>query len=222
MLTPGKFSGVRVIGFDLDQTLFPKSPAIDHKIQEYICERIATEKGVSLAEASRVFDELYKGGAGTTGTEALMLLGIQDASSVVQESLERADIASTLAPDPATLALVRDLRGTYQNVDLITGSGRTQTNKKLAALGFDQEDFDHHIVAEDASKSDGGSYRMWLALYPELTPEQFLYIGDRPRSDHEVPASLGIQTALVYVTAPDEKLSCLQCASLADIRPHLL
>ena len=222
MLTQGKLSGVRVIGFDLDQTLFPKAPEIDHKIQEYICERIAAEKGVGIAEAGRLFEERYRGGAGMTGNEALADLGLPNPVAIVQEALERSDISSLLTPDPATLALVRDLRHSYESVDLITGSGRTQTEKKLAALGFEHTDFDHFITADDASKSTGESYRLWLSFYPALLPPQFLYIGDRPRSDHEVPAALGIQTALVYVTEPDEKLSCLQCTSLADIRPHLL
>lgn len=215
-------SGIRVIGFDLDQTLYPKSPLVDEKIQDYLYGKIAEQKKIPRKEAERLFKERYRDGAGLSGSETLRDLGIENASGLVQEALERADIASILTPDPETNRLLEDLRARYAHFDLITGSNKSETVKKLAALDINTRLFSHLITAEQAGKSDGSSYRLWLSFYPQFSPEQFLYIGDRLRSDHEIPSSLGIRTAVVYVQTPDPKISAPQYENFSALRSELL
>jgi FMN phosphatase YigB (HAD superfamily) len=210
------FADIRVIGFDLDQTLYPKSPLIDEKIQEYLYQKIAEYKKVSIPEAEKLFKERYREGAGMSGSQTLKDLGLPKASELVQEALEHADIASILLPDRETNKFLADIRARYEGLDLITGSNMCETQKKLKALGLNLETFSHVITADQSTKSTGDSYRLWLSLYPHLQPQQFLYVGDRIRSDHEIPSALGIKTVLVYVTAPDSSLSCLQYSSLKD------
>src|SRR3989338_3406130 len=93
---------IRVIGFDLDQTLYPKSPLVDEKIQEYLYRKIADHARVNLNEAERLFKGRYRRGAGMSGSETLRDLGLSNVSGLVQEALEHADIASILSPDPET------------------------------------------------------------------------------------------------------------------------
>jgi len=207
-------SEIHIVGFDLDQTLYPKSPLVDEKIQEYLYQKIAKRRVVSLDEAEQLFKERYRGGAGMTGGQTLRDLGLADGSEIVQEALERADIASMLVSDETVNRLLGVLRERYEGVDLITSSNREQTEKKLSALGIALETFSSIITSDDSSKSTGDSYRLWLSLYPHLEPKQFLYIGDRVKSDHEIPSALGIKTALVYVQTPDPALLCPQYASL--------
>jgi FMN phosphatase YigB (HAD superfamily) len=207
---------IRIIGFDLDQTLYPKSPLIDEKIQEYLYQKIAEHKNVSLGEAEKLFKERYRDGVGMSGRKTIEDLGLSDASSIVQEALERADIASTLEPDREINRLLADMRARYEGVDLITGSDGYQTKKKLQALGLN-EMFSHIITEDQGTKSNGEGYQLWLSLYPNLKPNQFLYVGDRVQIDHEVPSSLGIRTALVYVKEINLDLLCLQYASLKDL-----
>lgn len=213
---------LRVIGFDLDQTLYPKSSLIDEKIQGYLYERIADYRKVSLDEARRLFTERYQEGAGLTGSQTLADLGLPNASELVQEALEHADIASVLMPDPQIVSLLQDLNTRFESVDLITGSGTTQVEKKLAALAIPREVFKHCITADEASKSDGTAYHLWLSFYPHLSPEQLLYVGDRVRSDHDIPSELGIHTALVYRNRADPALPIPQLISPADLRALLL
>lgn len=221
MATPD-LRNIRVIGFDLDQTLYPKSPAVDARIQEYLYEKIAVTRRVSRDEAERLFAKRYRGGAGLTGSQTLRDLGIPDADEVVQEALERADIASLLTPDKETNRLLSEVCEHYEGMDLITGSNRVQMEKKLQALGLSPQLFSNLITADDATKSDGSAYRLWLARYPALVPDQFLYVGDRIRSDHEIPSTLGIRTALVYVDATDPALTALQAKDLKEVRLLLL
>lgn len=212
---------IRVVGFDLDQTLYPKSPRIDELIQSYLYQKIAGHLHVSLDEGERLFKERYRNGAGMSGRETLEDLGLPDASDLVQEALEHADLTSVLVPDPETNQLLSDIRNAYEGMDLITGSNLEQTTKKLVVLAISAEVFSHVITADDSKKSTGESYEKWLALYPHLKPHQFLYIGDRARSDHDVPSALGIRTCLVYVTSPDPASTALQLPDLRELRDTL-
>ncbi|MEJ0053649.1 MAG: HAD family hydrolase [bacterium] len=213
-----RFKDVRVVGFDLDQTLYPKSPDIDTMIQKYLYEKIAEHRGIALIDAELLFKELYRDGSGLSGRQTLESLGLSEASNLVQEALERADIAAVLRPDQTVNRFLAELRVSCDGMDLITGSNLSQTQKKLAALGLSPESFTHCLTEDQASKSDGAAYRLWLSLYPHLPPRHFLYIGDRVQSDHVVPAALGIRTALVNVRAVDAQISVPQLPSLLDLR----
>ncbi len=215
------YSKIKVIGFDLDQTLYPKSSFIDEAIQIYIYHKISEHKGVSLAEAEKMFKDLYQGGRGLGGSTTLKTLGIPDAANIVQEALERADIDQYLVPDQETIGLLKRLKATYKNLDILTGSNRANAEKKLAKLGMSNGLFGHILTNDEGSKPNGDLYKQWLALYPDLSPENFLYIGDRPRSDYEVPKSLGIDSILVYCKTQDTAIESPQLASFKEIDPKL-
>ena len=87
---------IKAIGFDLDQTLYPKSPEVDEAIQGYIYKRIAEVKGCSLAEGERLFKQHYPN---LSGRETMIELGIPRAAEIVQEALENADLTPFLKPD---------------------------------------------------------------------------------------------------------------------------
>ena len=212
----------RVVGFDLDQTLYLKSPEVDAAIQTYLYTKIAEHRGVSRDDAAALFRERYREGRGLGGTATLVALGIPNASDIIQEALERADIAEFLKPDPALLALLIAIRGRYGSIDLITGSNRSNAEKKLSHLGIPITLFSHLITADAAPKSTGEAYELWRGRYPNVAPRQFLYIGDRVRSDYETPRRLGIETVLVYVKTPDPKIVCPQLVSPLELRALLL
>ena len=213
---------IRVVGFDLDQTLYPKSPLIDEMIQSYLYEKIATHRNVSLEVAKNLFDERYCAGSGMSGSQTLRNLGLTNGSDLVQEALEHANIASVLSPDIETNKLLNQLSAKYEGVDLITGSNMRQTILKLNALGIPLDTFSHILSADDGSKSSGDNFHIWLTLYPHLSPNQFLYVGDRPRTDHEIPSALGIRTALVYVKTLDPTIQCQQYTFTTELLSKLL
>lgn len=216
-----ELSKIRVIGFDLDQTLYPKSSVIDEAIQVYIYRKISEHKGVSLAEAEKMFKDLYKNGSGVSGSTALKTLDIPNASDIVQEALERADIDQFLIPNKETLAFLIRLKETYVGIDILTGSNGANAEKKLRKLGMFNGIFGHILTDDDGEKRNGDLYKQWMALYPDLTPENFLYIGDRPRSDYEVPKSLGIDAILVYCKAHDPAITCPQLATFQELNSML-
>lgn len=215
------YSQIKVIGFDLDQTLYPKSPKIDEAIQSYIYEKIASHKGCNLDHARKLFTDLYQGGKGLTGSQTLTALDIPNPKEIVQEALENADIAEFLVPDSEVLELLTLIKNHYQHMDLITGSILAIAKNKLAKLAIPITIFDQVITGEIA-KSDGSAYREWLKRYPDLKPEQFLYIGDREKSDYCVPQELGMPSILVNIRIPNNEIACLQLSSLKAIKNYLL
>lgn len=215
-------TSIKVLGFDLDQTLYPKSPEIDEAIQGYIYQKIAAYKKCTRADASRMFRELYKDGSGMSGSEALARIGVPNGADVVQEALENADIEKFLQPNSEVQSLLVELRDAYAAVDLVTGSSLHVAEQKLAKLGISLSNFRNIIAGDKASKSSGEAYKFWLSLYPEYRPTQFLYIGDRARSDYEVPKTFGIRSVLVNVAEPKKNIECPQLPTLVSVRSLLL
>lgn len=211
---------IRVIGFDLDQTLYPKSPEVDTAIQEYILEKIAEHKNIALKEANRLFSDLYQSGKGLSGSQTVTALGVPNGKEIIQEALERANIIETLRPDQRVIDLLHDLGCRYAGVDLLTGSNRSNAEEKLRTLGIPNQYFAHSITADDALKSDGSAYRQWMSCY-NFYPEQFLYVGDRVMSDYEIPKKLGIKGILVNIQFPDTSLDAPQLSSILDLRSVL-
>lgn len=215
------FSGIRVIGFDLDQTLYPKSAAIDEAIQSYLYEKIAAHRKVSRKSAKKLFTDLYRHGSGMSGSQTMEALGLPDGRRLVQEALERADIAASLLPDEEANAMLEELRKKFEGFDVITGSNHNQLQKKLAAISIPEQLFNNVITDEDGPKSDGSAFKIWLSRYPHLSSEQFLYIGDRVSTDYEVPKSFGIRAVLVNQEKFNLAGSCVQLPSLIALRDIL-
>ncbi len=215
------FTEIKVIGFDLDQTLYEKSHEVDAEIQSYIYEKISTQKKCSLEEAELLFSGLYKNGRGLSGSKTLETLGVPNAGEVVQEALEFANIASVLVPNKATISLLKNIKETYKNIDLLTGSNDSNASIKLAKLNIGKEIFGTIFTADNASKSDGSMYKLWLDTY-DFPAEKFLYIGDRPMSDYEIPKKYGIKSILVNVKEQDPSIDCLQLKNLSDLNQYLL
>lgn len=212
---------IKIIGFDLDQTLYPKSSEIDEAIQGYIYEKIAEYKKCSIEQANKLFNNLYQHGKGPGGSKTLAALDVPNGSEIVQQALENADIDKFLVPNDDTVEFLNAMKKQYQNVDLVTGSRMSLTILKLEKLAIDKSIF-NHILDTAISKSDGSAYRAWMNFYPLYKPMEFLYIGDRVSSDHLIPKELGIKTILVNIKKKDPALECLQLGSLEELRYYLI
>lgn len=210
---------VKVIGFDLDQTLYPKSPEIDEAIQNYIYKKIAEHKKCSLEEGKQLFLSHYPG---ISGRKTLILLGIPDAENIIQEAVETADIAPFLVPDKKVYDLLVRLKQKFGSLSLITGSSDEVCARKLRALDLPANLFDC-VLAGTFSKSDGTAFKMWMEMFrskdPSLQPENFLYVGDRASTDAIIPISLGMQTVLVNIKEKDKEIIVEQLPTLFDIEP---
>lgn len=212
---------MKAIGFDLDQTLYPKSQEIDEAIQEYIFVRIAEHRNCSKEEGKRLFQSEYPK---VSGRQALVNLGVPGAADIIQEALERADIAKFLRPDPNVLSLLKEVRGKFAHTALITGSHESNAKRKLEKLGIPLDLFDCLIFA-DVSKREGGAFLKWMAdarrKDSSLVPADFLYVGDRPVSDVDPVLKLGMNAVLVNMKKKDDSIPVPQLPTLLDLRSYL-
>ena len=196
---------VRVIGWDLDQTLYPKSHLIDNAIRLGLYEVVAKTRNISIGDAKTLFDKKYS--AHGKGEAVFIELGIPDAENLYQYLIESADLSRFLKPDDATNATLKTLRQRFQQ-DLITGSPKQCALSRLSSLGIKPNLFEHMIFGDSVQgdtklhKVGGDAFKFWLQQYPELQPEQFVYVGDRITSDYLPARDLGIQTVLIYQKEP--------------------
>lgn len=216
------YSSCTVVGFDLDGTLYQGSAEIDALIQTYIYEKIAEHKNIGILESKKLFDDLYKEGRGLSGRKTLIALDIPNAGDIVQEALEQADVASVLTPDREIVTLLNKLTEHGKELAILTGSNKAQLDAKLAALELPQSLFAHIITDEIAHKSSGDAYKLWLSHYEDRSADDFVYIGDRPYSDYEVPSSLGINTILVNTKEVSPHIACPQLSTVYEIEELLL
>lgn len=214
---------IKVIGFDLDQTLYPKSPEIDDAIQEYIYHKISAFKKCAYLEARGLFKNLYQNGKGLSGRKTLIALGLpeDESKNIIQEALEKADISKFLKPDNETISLLKKLKEKYFAIDLITGSSMAVAKEKLNHLNIPFEIFSHYITEDIASKSDGAAYYCWMNSYIKFGPGEFLYIGDN-LNDYLIPKKLGINSILVNIRKKDDVVDCLQLEKFNGIKSLLL
>jgi len=213
------FEQIKVIGFDLDHTLYPKSEDINRVVQGYIAGRIAQIKEISFGEAMRQWNETYE--KLQSGSQTLKTLGIPPDPDLVQEALENANVVQYLNPDPRIPAFLERLGKKYC-VDLITSSNRDIVGRKLAKLEMPASLFKHLITRDEAKKSDGEAFLLWLSQYPDLQPENFVYIGDRAKVDVLVPRSLDMQAVLVNTNSVDPDMDVLQLPTVLDIEQYFL
>ncbi len=216
------YEDIEIVGLDLDQTLYPKSPLIDEAIQGYLYRQIAKDLGCNLEEAELAFTSRYKQGSGMSGSQALRDLGIPNAGTLVQEALEQAEISEFLQPDDELIHKLGIMIDRYTSVDVITGSNNNNARKKLIATGLNSLHFGVVLTADDAAKSNGDAFKLWTSRRPQVPNSRRLYVGDRVKTDHEVPSSQGIATALVYVSQPKPEVDCPQYPDLHHLLDQLI
>lgn len=212
---------IKVVGFDMDQTLYEKSPEIDEAIQEYLYEKIAKKYNCSKKEAKELFQEHYKYGSGIGGGSTMNILGFENGKELVQEALENADIAKFLTPNAEKTEMLKQISQNYV-LDLITGSYKKQVERRFEKMEIPIELFNNVITQDIASKNLGDAYKIWLSYYPEFAFGEFLYVGDRVSSDFIIPKEMGINSILVNQSLVDESLSCPQLTNLFGVKEYLI
>jgi FMN phosphatase YigB (HAD superfamily) len=185
---------IKAVGFDLDNTLYYKTPEIDNLIQDYICEQIAIVLKKDYTEVRLQFTSNYV--KTQSGSISLKLLGIKNGKELVQKAIEYADVSSVLKKDEKLVSMLMDLKSTY-NTFLITSSPENAAIKKISALGIEKDIFDPRLYGESIYLRDDGSAFRHIAKYLKLSLEEIMFVGDREKTDIIPAKVLGITTAIV-------------------------
>lgn len=204
VLKRGDFAGVKRVGFDLDNTLYPVTDAMQGRIRQGIYQLAAQRLGRSVDEVRIEFEREYpKTGS---GSRTLRGMGIEllESKALVQRAIETADIEGFIERDPILVQWLNKLSDAELGVDLITGTSQKLAEGKLRAIGIALDRFEVQLYSGDHAhaKSDGESFHTWMEQASKrkglkIPPEQFVYIGDNERTDFEVPIGLGLRAVLI-------------------------
>ena len=191
---------IQVIGFDLDNTLYPSTAEMQKKIREKIYEKISDLFGIDYEEAKRKFEESYlkikSGSRAIRGiAKEVGYCGEIDNLDLVQEAIQEADVLDLIKPNPKLKEMLLRLKKKL-DLDLITGSSQNLILGKLSRLGIETHLFDYVLDGDSGSKLDGDVFRRWVELRRGV-PERMLYVGDNEKQDIDPPKSLGIKTCFI-------------------------
>lgn len=194
---------IKVIGFDLDNTLYPVTPEMQLRIREKIYEKLASGLDISLKQAEQLFEENYNGNFpwNHSGSRTIKELGKKykkelNGKKLVQQSNAEADILDFIQPNPGLQKILSRLYTKFQ-LDVISSSKYDPALAKLKKIGIDRDLFRFFLAGETfGSKTDGTLYELWLNKR-ETPPSQILYVGDNTRQDIDSPKNLGIKTCIV-------------------------
>lgn len=191
-------SNIEIIGLDLDNTLYPSTPEIQKRIRTTIHKKISLVFDIELERAENLFENYYSElmSGSKTIEEIAEIFGKKDYPDIIQESLEEVDILDLIYSNPKLGDMLSRLK-TKRELDLLTGSPKKLTLKKLKKLGIKYNTFENIFAHNnDLSKSTGDLYKLWISTRRK-NPEYFLYIGDNPKQDIDVPKKLGIKTCFI-------------------------
>lgn len=199
LLDPEK---IRVIGFDLDNTLYPVIPEMQSRIRGKIYEKLASGLSISVEQAGDLFETNYNGnfpwsqsGSRTVEELAKKYKRKLNGKELVQQSNEEADILDFIQPNPELQEILSRLYSRFQ-LDILSSSRFDLAIKKLKRIEIDRRLFGHILAGKMfGRKTDGTLYELWLNIRRDNGPK--LYIGDSKKQDIDIPKSLGIRTCIV-------------------------
>ncbi|MFA5258908.1 MAG: HAD family hydrolase [Candidatus Pacearchaeota archaeon] len=198
-----KKDDIKVIGFDLDNTLYNSNEEMQKKIRGKIYEKLSIILNIHLKESEKLFEENYNGefpwkNSGRRTIEELgrMFKVPVDGREIVQESIEEAEIIDLIEENKMLEEMLKRLKQKYR-LDIITSGNHEFALKKLDKIGIEKKLFEL-ILAEGkfGGKTTGEVYQYWINER-KISPNQILYVGDNLRADIEIPKLLGIKTCFV-------------------------
>jgi putative hydrolase of the HAD superfamily len=212
------FNKVKSIGFDLDQTLYPRNYRIDNIINKNFAMKIFEKKPElnDLKEAILFSEREYKRVG--SRTQVLKNMGYKDAPEIMQSFLESPEILKILKKDFKIVALLEKIKDKYGTF-LITASPKELAIQKLRKIGINPELFDISVFGDTlyaGKKSDGSIFRYFLNKSSYL-PEQHVYIGDSLKADIIPAKSLGMKTIAIGEEIPEADFSIKKIYALEDI-----
>ncbi len=199
----GALRRVKIIGFDLDGTLYPYTEEIQRRNSEEIYGELSKILGISFDKVDEVFNRLYNDrnesccGSGSRTIERMgIMYGYKlNGAEIVQKCLARANVLDLIDGNPKLVEMLISLSKRYC-LDLVTSTHSSLMNPKLEKIGIGKALFDYILTGETISKSDGAMFRRWLELRC-FEADEHLYVGDNNRVDVDIPKGLGIRTCFI-------------------------
>ena len=208
---------IKIVGFDLDGTLYPSKPEIDDRIRKEISQKILEKKPefVSLENARGYFEIRYS--ELNSSREILREVGYENPKEVLGECLNNLNILDLIEPNNYLRDLIKKISRKYL-IYLLTSSPEKDALLKLGKLGL--EGFFETAFFTDnpsvGSKSRGEAFDYVLKRF-EVSPEYHVYIGDREKQDILPAKERGMKTISVWKKIPGADIFIPHINQIGDV-----
>ncbi len=192
------FSGIKCVGFDLDDTLY----ATDDRINDLIRNEVATlilEERRDLETVQRVrsiYDAVYEEEG--SWTKILRKLKIDNPKDVMKEIVSNPKILDFIKRDDLLVGVLGKIARKY-DIFLITNSPKEFSIQKLETIGIDPRMFGYISYGDDPGstpKVNGRVFREFLEQSKHL-PGEHVFVGDGLISDVIPASACGMKTIAV-------------------------
>lgn len=203
-MIPDWISKIKILGWDLDGTLYPSDSRIEHLIKQKQLEVVAANLNIEIKEAEIKYKNLLAEIGSNTKT--LNTLGI-DGTKFFLDFWDQIDLKEYISNDPQIQQMFKELSNKKHFI--ISNSNRIdQIERKLKLVGIDSSIFDLIVdtVKIGKMKPDPDSFHQAIAFFG-VKPEEILYIGDRDETDIKGAKAVGMKTCYVWGKSPLADLS---------------
>jgi FMN phosphatase YigB (HAD superfamily) len=205
-------TGLKAIGFDLDNTLYLPIDELNGMIRRDIAKEVVKRKP-GLGDVNEVFElccEQYD--ILQSWSAVLAALEIKD-TSFIEACTSNENILEFLSPDDDVCRLLDELT-IHFTMFLVTNSPREFALEKLEKLAITTEYFSEMRFGDDSNatpKSDGAVFAR-LIEETDMVPSRTIFVGDSLRSDILPAKAASMITAMISdtrVEGPDYIISRL-------------
>lgn len=192
---------IRAVGVDLDKTLYVDTPEIRDLIFKEIAGKIleARPELMNLENVYAIYGNREMHLQLSSWSTLLELAGVSNPVEVAKKSVASAKVINLLKSDPDLAKIIKNLSKQYF-LFIISGSERKFAYEKLKKIGIDFSLFKFSLFGDDPNftpKTGPGSFLYFLSQSPFRRPNEHVYIGDNPKTDIQIPKSLGLKTIVV-------------------------
>lgn len=190
------FSGIQVLIWDFDGTLYKPNSALFAAVREAEYRVIMEHTGWCKDQAKEAFAKLHKVVYPSATETVGRIVGIStaDAAIEMENYFDRRDF---LSRDERLIELFKKLKG-YRHIILANGVIRRH-KETLKLLGVPLQTFELYVTSEvvGTTKPHPEGFQYVLG-YTKLPPTAHLMIGDREAVDLVPAKKLGMKTCLVW------------------------
>lgn len=189
---------IKVIGFDLFDTLFCRPLLDPESTKEIVASRVDEQTGNLYREFRAVAENqarILKGsdvGLGEVYAQFARMTGITNEKIQNLRNLEEEIEITGLSLRPEILRLYQDALSTGKKVVLVSDTTLPKESLTSELTNFGFYGWDDFFVSNDIGlrKDNSSIYPLIYARY-DLSPNEFLMIGDNERSDYQIPVDMG-------------------------------
>ena len=186
---------LKVIGWDVDGTLYQADSALSQEIDRLKIARVAEKLGCSIRKATEQFQQMLT--KLKSNTKTLDALGI-DGQAFFISVWDEIDLSQHIHPNPTLVqAFLHEKR--YKFAILSNSNTPAQVERKLQLIGLAPAMFSKILTSTDigANKPDPQAFLAFVACVGAQAKE-ILYVGDREDVDIIPAHKLGLRTGIVY------------------------